>query len=69
MAKILSGTWVRDELLKESKPRVDRLRESHREPGLAVILAGNDPASEIYVRHKVKTCEELGIHSEHVHAS
>lgn len=64
MAKILSGKWVREELLKESKPRVERLRETKRPPGLAVILAGNNPASEIYVRNKVKTCEELGIHSE-----
>lgn len=64
MAKILSGTWVRDELLKECKPRVDRLRERKRPPGLAVILAGNHPPSEIYVRNKVKACQELGIYSE-----
>jgi methylenetetrahydrofolate dehydrogenase (NADP+)/methenyltetrahydrofolate cyclohydrolase len=64
MARILSGAWVRDELLKESKPRVERLRECRRPPGLAVILAGNNPASEIYVRNKVKACQELGISSE-----
>ncbi|MCW5982873.1 MAG: bifunctional methylenetetrahydrofolate dehydrogenase/methenyltetrahydrofolate cyclohydrolase FolD [Bryobacteraceae bacterium] len=64
MATILSGAWVRDELLKECKPRVERLRQRARPPGLAVVLAGNDPASEIYVRNKVKACQELGIHSE-----
>jgi methylenetetrahydrofolate dehydrogenase (NADP+)/methenyltetrahydrofolate cyclohydrolase len=64
MAKLLSGTWVRDELLKELRPRVERLREARRPPGLAVILAGSNPASQIYVRNKVKACQELGITSE-----
>ena len=64
MTRILSGAWVRDELLKESRPRVERMRKLKRAPGLAVILAGNDPASEIYVRNKVKACHELGISSE-----
>jgi len=64
MAKILSGTWVRDEILKEAKPRVERLAAKKRPPGLAVILAGDDPASEIYVRNKVIACEKLGIFSE-----
>ena len=35
-------------------------------PGLAAVLVGNDPASEVYVRSKVKTCEELGIYSEKI---
>ena len=61
MARILDGKWVRDGILAELKPRVERLAGSHRPPGLAVILAGNNPASEIYVRNKVKACEELGI--------
>ena len=64
MPKLLSGKWVRDEILKESKPRVEALSNRKRPPGLAVILVGENPASEIYVRNKVKTCEELGIHSE-----
>jgi methylenetetrahydrofolate dehydrogenase (NADP+)/methenyltetrahydrofolate cyclohydrolase len=64
MARILSGVWVRDELFRESKPRVDRLRDAARPPGLAVILVGDDPASHIYVRNKVKACEDLGIVSE-----
>lgn len=64
MAKQLSGTWVRDQLLEELKPRVEELRRRARPPGLAVILAGNNPASQIYVRNKVKACQELGILSE-----
>ena len=64
MARVLSGKWVRDEVLKECEPRVARLREIGRAPGLAVVLAGDDPASEIYVRNKVKACEQLGIYSE-----
>jgi methylenetetrahydrofolate dehydrogenase (NADP+)/methenyltetrahydrofolate cyclohydrolase len=62
MAKILNGNAIRDEILAELKPRVDSLAR-RRPPGLAVVLVGNDPASEIYVRNKVKACESLGIYS------
>ena len=55
---------MRDEIWKEWKPRAQALAASHRPPGLAVVLVGNDPASEIYVRNKVKACEELGLYSE-----
>src|ERR1035438_3277196 len=37
-----------------------------RPPGLAVVLVGHHPASEIYVRNKIKTCHDLGIHSESI---
>ena len=63
MAKILSGTWVRDEILKESKPRVDRLRELKRPPGIAVILAGIHEDYEIYVRNKVNTRKAMRVYS------
>jgi methylenetetrahydrofolate dehydrogenase (NADP+) / methenyltetrahydrofolate cyclohydrolase len=43
------------------RPRVQRLK---RPPGLAVVLVGHNPASEIYVRGKIKACAELGIYSE-----
>jgi len=55
---------VRDQIIAECLPRAAKLTVASRAPGLAVILAGHDPASEIYVRNKVKLCEELGIHSE-----
>ena len=50
----------------ELRPRIERLTRAHRPPGLAVVLVGHDPASEIYVRSKIKTCGELGIYSEKV---
>jgi methylenetetrahydrofolate dehydrogenase (NADP+)/methenyltetrahydrofolate cyclohydrolase len=65
-AKILDGKWVRDQILAELQPRIDRLKTKHRPPGLAVVLVGNDPASEIYVRNKIKACGQLGIYSEKV---
>jgi methylenetetrahydrofolate dehydrogenase (NADP+)/methenyltetrahydrofolate cyclohydrolase len=46
------------------KPRVEALAAAGRPPGLAVVLAGNNPASEIYVRNKIKACHDLGIYSE-----
>ena len=64
MPQILDGIRVRDAILGELKPRVDNLSSRFRAPGLAVVLAGNDPASEIYVRNKIKACQSLGIYSE-----
>lgn len=55
---------MRDQILSELRPRVERITRDHRPPGLAVVLVGNDPASEIYVRNKIRTCGELGIYSE-----
>src|ERR1700688_2699859 len=65
-AKILDGKWVREEILAELRPRIEKLTASHRQPGLAVILVGHDPASEIYVRNKIKTCGDLGIYKEKI---
>ena len=62
-ARILDGKWVRDQIFASLKPRIARLS---RQPGLAVVLVGHDPGSEIYVRNKVKACEELGIYSEKI---
>jgi methylenetetrahydrofolate dehydrogenase (NADP+)/methenyltetrahydrofolate cyclohydrolase len=61
MAQILDGLRVRDKILDECRPRVAALR---RPPGLAVVLVGHNPASEIYVRNKVKASADLGIYSE-----
>ena len=67
MPKLLDGKFVRDQILAELRPRIERVRASSgRPPGLAVVLGGNDPASEIYVRTKVKTCGELGVFSEKI---
>ena len=64
MSIILDGKLVRQRILDSLKPRVEALIRAHRAPGLAVVLAGHDPGSEIYVRNKIKACEELGIHGE-----
>lgn len=64
MAQILDGNRVRDEIKAELKPRVERLAAKGRPPGLAVVLVGHNPASEIYVRNKIKACHDLGIYSE-----
>jgi len=63
---ILDGKWVRDQIFAELKPRIAKLTAAYRPPGLAVILVGNDPGSEIYVRLKIKTCAELGLYSEKI---
>src|SRR5579883_98534 len=64
MALLLDGNRVRDEIKAELKPRVERVAAHGRPPGLAVVLVGHNPASEIYVRNKIKACQDLGIYSE-----
>lgn len=63
-ATILDGNRIADEIKAEVAAEVKRLTNAGVRPGLAVILAGNDPASEIYIRGKVKGCEQVGIRSE-----
>ena len=63
-AIILNGTKIAADIRSEVAVEVKTLAAAGLRPGLAVILAGNNSASEIYVRGKVKSCEELGIHSE-----
>src|SRR5436853_6608432 len=63
-ATLLDGTKTASEIRAELAERVHTLAASSLRPGLAVVLAGNNPASEIYVRNKVKACEALGIYSE-----
>ena len=64
MAKILDGREMSETLRAEIAERVSRLKEKGITPGLAVILAGEDPASQIYVRNKGKACQEAGMRSE-----
>jgi len=63
-ATILDGNKIAVEIRSEAAAAVKSLAAAGVRPGLAVILAGNHPASEIYVRGKVKSCEEVGIYSE-----
>ena len=65
MPQILNGNFVRDQIKAECLPRVERVvAHAGRPPGLSVVLVGNNPASEVYVRSKTKTAAELGMHSE-----
>ena len=64
MAQVLDGNRIRDEIKNECRSRIEKLLSRGRAPGLAVVLVGHDPASEIYVRNKVKTSLELGIAGE-----
>ena len=63
MATILNGKQVAAEIRAELKTRAEALRKDGIVPCLAVLLAGDDPASKIYVRNKKRACEEIGIES------
>ncbi len=63
-ANILDGTRIASDIRSELAHEIKTLAASGIRPGLAVVLVGHNPASEIYVRGKVKSCEELGIYSE-----
>lgn len=63
-ARILDGTKIAREIRSEVAAEIKSLSARGIRPGLAVVLVGHDPASEIYVRGKRKVCEELGIFSE-----
>ena len=60
-AKILDGKVLSAEIREEVRKRVEKMKACGVTPGLAVILVGDDPASEIYVRNKGKGCEETGM--------
>lgn len=64
MAKILSGKDISAKIKEGLKEEVKELKKEGIFPGLAVIIAGDDPASRVYVNNKKKACEELGIYSE-----
>src|SRR5580658_3853562 len=63
-ARVLDGVAIAGEIKAEVAVEVAQLKQQGVVPGLAVILVGEVPASQIYVRSKVKTCGELGIYSE-----
>ncbi|MDR4516263.1 MAG: bifunctional methylenetetrahydrofolate dehydrogenase/methenyltetrahydrofolate cyclohydrolase FolD [Nitrosomonas sp.] len=68
-AQIIDGKQVASNVRAELKRRATKLTKRGIRPGLAVIMVGDNPASEIYVRNKVKACGEIGIHSEVHHFS
>ena len=66
MAAIIDGKKVAEEVLAECSREIEDLKSNGITPGLAVVLVGEDPASQVYVNSKVRKCAELGIHSEKV---
>jgi methylenetetrahydrofolate dehydrogenase (NADP+)/methenyltetrahydrofolate cyclohydrolase len=64
-ALVLDGRRIGEQIREELKPRIQKLVLHQRPPGLAVVLVGDNPASQIYVRSKLKACQELGIRSFH----
>jgi methylenetetrahydrofolate dehydrogenase (NADP+)/methenyltetrahydrofolate cyclohydrolase len=62
-AKIIDGRQIAAQMREELKQRIAVLRQRGIQPGLAVILAGDDPASQSYVKSKAKACAEIGIYS------
>src|SRR5690625_2711666 len=63
-AEIISGTQLSEKMRAVLKQKVERLQTQGIQPGLAVILVGEDPASKVYVGRKEKACQQLGIYSE-----
>lgn len=61
---VINGKEIGQEIRKAVAERVNRLKEQGVIPGLAVILVGDNPASQTYVRNKQKSCEAIGIFSE-----
>ncbi len=63
-AKIISGKAIAETMRAELATRVEELKAKGVTPGLTVVLVGEDPASQVYVRMKGKACEQLGMKSE-----
>lgn len=66
MARILSGKEFAARIKEDAARGITELKAAGVLPRLAVIIVGSDPASEVYVRNKQRTCEELGIRSDHM---
>ncbi len=63
-AEIISGKQVAEQMREEFKAEIEKLQKEHGiTPGLAVILVGEDPASQVYVKNKKIACEKVGVNS------
>ena len=66
MAQIIDGKAVAADIKNELRVRADALKEQGINPCLAVVMAGDNPASAIYVRNKRRACKDVGIESRAV---
>ena len=62
-AQIIDGKKISAEIRENLKEKIAALKKSGKTPGLAVVLVGEDPASQVYVRNKERSCGEVGIYS------
>lgn len=67
MARVIDGARMSREIRAELAQQVEELKEDGIVPGLTVVLVGNDPASEVYVRSKTRACEQLGMNGRTIH--
>lgn len=64
---LLDGKLVSSKIKEEAKIKVDEIIEKYKKtPTLAVVMVGDNPASQVYVRNKIKACEKVGIKSVHI---
>ncbi|WP_275897014.1 tetrahydrofolate dehydrogenase/cyclohydrolase catalytic domain-containing protein, partial [Klebsiella pneumoniae] len=62
-ATIISGKQISEDIRNSITEEVQQLKAKNIVPGLAVVLVGEDPASQVYVRNKEKACHDLGFYS------
>ena len=65
-ARIIDGARIGKEIREEVRLEVEALKRQGVRPGLAAVLVGDNPASQVYVRNKIKACQNLGIYSREV---
>jgi methylenetetrahydrofolate dehydrogenase (NADP+)/methenyltetrahydrofolate cyclohydrolase len=63
---LIDGKAISSKVLGECRTEINSLKASGITPGLAVVIVGDDPASQAYVGSKVRTCRDLGMHSQHI---
>jgi methylenetetrahydrofolate dehydrogenase (NADP+)/methenyltetrahydrofolate cyclohydrolase len=63
-ARILNGNAIRDQIYAELRTQIEELQQMGIRPGLAAVLVGENPASQLYVKSKIAACEKLGLFSE-----
>ena len=69
MAKIIDGKAIAQQVRGEIREETEKLIAQGIQPGLAVIIVGEDSASQVYVRNKIKACAEVGFYSENYELS
>src|SRR5438132_4850705 len=66
-ARVIDGVKIGSQIREEVRTEAIALKRSGLVPGLGAVLVGNNPASQVYVRSKIKACENLGIYNEYIH--